>query len=87
MLAEIKPTRVPGDTWRTAFVPAPAEAYRIVALDRDPVRWLAFSGPAEMGGLSYLAREATRHAPLIFGVTTGVTAVLAAAALIARRRG
>jgi nitrate reductase gamma subunit len=40
-----------------------------------------------MGGLSYLAREATRHAPLLFGLTAGVTALLAAAALIARRRG
>ncbi|MFM8334262.1 MAG: hypothetical protein ACKODK_01750 [Opitutaceae bacterium] len=87
VLAEVKPSRVPGDAWRTAFVPAPREAYRIVASDRDPTRWLAFSGPAEMGGLSYLAREATRHAPLIFGVTTGVTALLAAVALIRRRRG
>jgi hypothetical protein len=87
LLAEVKPSRVPGDTWRTAFVPAPGEAYRIVALDRDPARWLAFSGPAEMGGLSYLAREATRHAPLVFGVTAGATTLLAAVAFLARRRG
>ncbi|MFM9081420.1 MAG: hypothetical protein ACKOTE_15045 [Opitutaceae bacterium] len=87
LLAEVKPSRVPGDAWRTAFVPAPGEAYRLVALDHDPSRWLAFSGPAEMGGLSYLAREATRHAPLIFGVTAGATALLAAVALLARRRG
>ena len=73
LLAEIKPTRVPGDTWRTAFVPAPAEAYRIVAIDRDPDRWLGFSGPAAMGGLSFLAWQATRHAPLMLGVFAAAT--------------
>ena len=87
LLAEIKPTRVPGDTWRTAFVPAPAEAYRIVAIDRDPDRWLGFSGPAAMGGLSFLAWQATRHAPLMLGVFAAATAVLAVAALLRERRG
>jgi hypothetical protein len=87
LLADVRPSRVPGDAWRTAFVPAPREAFRVVAADRDSTRWLAFSGPAGMGGLSYLAREATRHAPLILGVTVGLTALLAAVALVARKRG
>ena len=87
LLAEVKPSRVPGDSWRTAFVPAPRETFRIVAADRDPVRWLAFSGPAGMGRLSYLAREATRHAPLILQVAAGAGVLLAATALLGRRRG
>jgi hypothetical protein len=40
-----------------------------------------------MGGLSYLAREATRHAPLILQVAAGASVLLAAVALVARRRG
>ena len=87
LLAEVRPSRVPGDAWRTAFVPAPREAFRVVAADRDSTRWLAFSGPAGMGGLSYLAREATRHAPLILQVAAGASVLLAAVALVARRRG
>ena len=82
LIAEVKPSRVPGDAWRTAYVPAPREPFRVVAADRDPSRWLAFSGPIPMGGLSFLAWQATRHAPLILNATLGVIALLAAAAAL-----
>ena len=82
LIAEVKPSRVPGDAWRTAYVPAPREPFRVVAADRDPSRWLAFSGPIPMGGLSFLAWQATRHAPLILNATLGLIALLAAAAAL-----
>jgi hypothetical protein len=67
-------------------VPAPRVAYRLVARDADPVRWFAFSGPVEMGSLSYWAWQANKHSLLLLYGSTGATALLALAALAARRR-
>jgi hypothetical protein len=86
LLATVQPTRVPGDRWRTALVPAPRVAYRLVARDADPARWFAFSGPVEMGSLSYWAWQANKHSLLLLYGSTGATALLALAALAARRR-
>ena len=57
----------------------------VVARDLDPTRWLAFSGPVEMGPLSYWAWQANKHAPLLFMITAAVTALLALATLRVRR--
>jgi hypothetical protein len=86
VLATVKPTRVPGDSWRAAYVPKPSVPFVVVARDQDPNRWLAFSGPAEMGPLSHWAWRANKHGVLIFTITAGVTLVLGLATLVPLRR-
>ena len=76
LLANVKPTRTPGDSWRAAYVPSPRVPYIIAARDDDPARWLAFSGPIEMGPLSYWAWQATRHSRLILYGSLATTAAL-----------
>ena len=75
LLATVRPTRIPGDTWRAAYVRAPRIPFVIVARDRDSARWLAFSAPVEMGHLSWLAWRATQHGLLIAQVA-GIFAVM-----------
>ena len=85
VIAQVRPSKVPGDAWRSAYVPQPAAPFVVVARDLDPTRWLAFSGPVEMGPLSYWAWQANKHAPLLFMITAAVTALLALATLRVRR--
>ncbi|MCX6955846.1 MAG: hypothetical protein NTV51_27190, partial [Verrucomicrobia bacterium] len=61
LLASVRPTKVPGDTWRAAYVRAPPAPFVVVARDQDSARWLAFSAPVEMGRLAYLGWRATRN--------------------------
>lgn len=60
-LAEIVPSRRPRDSWRSAYVRAPARPFVVVARDASVGGWVAFSPPVEMGGLSYWAWQATKH--------------------------
>jgi hypothetical protein len=85
LLASIQPTKVPGNSWRSAFVHAPDAPFVIVARDDDATRWLAFGGPTEMGPLSYWASRATRHGQLIM-VGAGVGTLLLAAIAMAMNR-
>jgi hypothetical protein len=86
VLARVVPSREPGDTWRAAYVRAPAGPYRIVARDDSAAHWLAFSGPVEMGGLSHAAWQATKHAGTLLGIALGLSVALGLAALGRRRR-
>jgi hypothetical protein len=86
VLARVVPSREPGDSWRAAYVRAPAGPYRIVARDDSNGHWLAFSGPVEMGGLSHAAWQATKHAGTLLGITLAASLALALAAVV-RRRG
>ncbi|MFZ9745234.1 MAG: hypothetical protein ACO3G4_01220 [Opitutaceae bacterium] len=86
LLARVVPTREPGDTWRAAYVRAPAGPYRIVAKDDSEAHWLAFSGPVEMGGLSHVAWQATKHATNLLGAAVALSLGLALVALGRRRR-
>jgi hypothetical protein len=65
VLAEVVPSRRPGNSWRAAYVPAPRVPFVVVATDASPTEWLAFSSPVEMGTLSYWAWQATRHGKLL----------------------
>ncbi len=65
LLTTVEPSKVPGDTWRAAYVSAPSKPFVIVAVDNDPARWLAFSAPVEMGRLSYWAWRATQRGLLL----------------------
>lgn len=76
-LASIRPSKIPGDTWRAAYVRAPSSPFVVVARDQDAARWLAFGAPVEMGHLSYLASRATKHGLLL----AEIAALLAAIAL------
>ncbi len=84
-LADIRPSRPPGDNWRSAYVRAPRRPFVIAAADTSAQHWLAFSPPVEMGPLSFYAWQATRHAWIIFYSAAGLTALLAFLALRARR--
>ncbi len=82
LLCDIQPTKIPGDTWRAAYVPAPRMPFVVVARDESPSRWMAFSAPVEMGNLSYLAWCCAKNGLLVAEVAA-VAAVLGLAALVA----
>lgn len=86
LLATVRPSRPPGDTWRTAHVPAPSVPYIVVARDHDAARWLAFSGPVEMAPLSYWAWQANKHSRLLLYAGISATLLLAALAVTRSRR-
>ncbi|MEO5961160.1 MAG: hypothetical protein ABIZ49_08830, partial [Opitutaceae bacterium] len=65
LLAPVRPSRVPHDTWRAAYVRAPRGPFFVVARDVDPHRWFAFSAPVEMGAMSYWAWQAAKHGLLL----------------------
>lgn len=80
MLAEIRPTKVPNDSWRAAYVRVPRQPFVIASRDEDTRRWLAFSEPVEMGGLSHWAWRSVKQGWLIVEIA-GVSALLVGAAL------
>jgi MFS family permease len=86
LLAIVRPSKPPGDCWRSAYVPAPRVPYTVVARDHDPARWFAFSGPVEMGPLSFWARQANRHSLLLLYGSLAATLLLAAYAFAQSRR-
>ncbi len=84
-LADVVPSRIPGDSWRAVYVPAPRQPFVMVARDTDPTRWLAFSGPVEVGTLSFWAARATKHGLLVLAFAAGATLLLGVLALATRR--
>ena len=78
LLASVRPSKVPGDTWRAAYVRAPRDPFVVVARDADATRWFAFSAPVEMGHLSYVAWRATRNGLFLAQLAAATAAVLAA---------
>jgi hypothetical protein len=84
-LASIRPSKIPGDTWRSAYVRAPSSPFVVVARDQDPARWLAFGAPVEMGHFSYLASRATKHGLLLAEIAALIAAGTAATALCMAR--
>lgn len=85
LLSTVQPSKIPGDTWRAAYVPAPRQPFIVVARDQDSARWLAFSAPVEMGRLSYLAWRATQHSWLLVQLSAGAALALVLLALVLRR--
>jgi hypothetical protein len=86
VLARVVPSREPGDSWRAAYVRAPAVPYRLAARDESERHWLAFSGPVEMGGLSHAAWQATKHAGTLLVTALAVSLALGLATLLRHRR-
>ncbi|MEO6244582.1 MAG: hypothetical protein ABIQ12_04025 [Opitutaceae bacterium] len=60
-LTTIKPTKIPGDRWRAAYVRTPRTPFIVAASDTAAAPWLAFSPPVEMGAGSYWAWQAVKH--------------------------
>lgn len=87
VLTTVRPDRVPGETWRAAYVRAPKQPFVLVAQDHDPARWIAFGAPIEVGNLSYLAWQLTKNGLLIVYLAGGAVAVLAVLALALPRSG
>ena len=84
LLATVAPSKLPGDTWRAAYVRAPRTPFVVVARDADPARWLAFSAPVEMGHLSYLASRCTKHGLLLAQLAAALAALLTLLAFLLR---
>jgi hypothetical protein len=68
LLSVARPTKVPGDSWRAAYVRAPRRPFILIARDEDSHRWLAFTEPVEMGPLSHWAWRAIKQGWLIAAV-------------------
>ncbi len=87
LLATVQPDRVPGETWRPAYVRTPDRPFVIAATRADPSRWFAFSEPAEMARGSHWAWSAVRHGALVAGIAAGAAGLLLiAGSLPASRR-
>jgi hypothetical protein len=76
LLAAIRPSKVPGDTWRAAYVRAPRGPFVVVARDSSAEHWLAFSAPVEMSGPSHLAWLAVKNGRLLTYVAAALCAAL-----------
>jgi hypothetical protein len=85
LLASVAPTKVPGETWRAAYVRAPREPFVVVARDESTTRWMAFSAPVEMGNLSYVAWRCAKNGALVAEISAIVAVLLAFAALVVGR--
>jgi hypothetical protein len=75
VLTGVNPDKVPGDTWRSTYVPAPNVPFVVVAHTADAGQWMAFSEPVEAGTLSFWAAWAVRRGMLVAEIG-GAAAVL-----------
>lgn len=85
LLAELHPTRIPGDTWRSVYVRSPRAPFVVKAVDASATQWVALSPPVEMGGGSYWARNAGRHGLLLAGIAAVAALGLGICGLVWRR--
>jgi hypothetical protein len=86
LLGSVRPSRVPHDSWRAAYVTAPKVPFVVVARDRDATRWIAFSPPVEMGAYSYWAWQAAKNGLLLLWLSLGASVALGSALVIIERR-
>lgn len=85
LLADLRPTKVPGDGWRAVYVRAPRVPFVIVARAEVPACWFAFSAPVEVGALSYAAWQGVKNGLLLAELAGGAIFALALAALFIGR--
>lgn len=64
----IAPTKPAGNTWRAAYVRAPAAPARLVARVEPPAHAIGFSDPVEISTLSFRTWRLTQHAPWLAGL-------------------
>ncbi|HEY5229178.1 MAG TPA: hypothetical protein VIJ19_11595 [Opitutaceae bacterium] len=61
LIEKVTPNLVPGDTWRSTYVPTPDNPFVVVARVSGPQDWMAFSEPVEMGTFSFWSWWAVRR--------------------------
>lgn len=86
VLAEVRPGKIPGESWRAAYVRTPDRPFIVEARDDSAAHWLAFSGPVELGAPAYWAQQGTKHGLLIAQIAGGVAVVLFTLIFMAGRR-
>jgi hypothetical protein len=84
-LAAVQPAKAPHATWRSAFVRAPHQPFVVVATDRSPTGWLAFSAPVEISPLSYLSWRTMKNGVLIAEAAAALALALAGSTLFTRK--
>jgi hypothetical protein len=92
-LVQVSPGHIPLGGWTTVQVRSPRNRFRILVDDPSPNRWFAFSGPREMGPLSYYAEWLKQHATSVsrIGYACGVlflsVQVVLLPGIVAKRKG
>jgi hypothetical protein len=85
VLTTVAPTKVPGNSWRAAYVHAPRVPFVVVATDNSAAEWLAFGAPVEMSHASFIAWQATKHGLLILWIATALTLAMGVGCVVQRR--
>lgn len=87
MFVRVRPARIPVGGWTTVNVRSPRDRFRILVDDSSATGWLAFSGPREMGHLSYYAEWLTQRATTLsrMGYACGVLFLGVQAVILSRR--
>lgn len=75
-LAEVRPTRQPGESWRSAYVRVPRRPLVLTATDNNRPSWFAFSEPVEASMLSYRTMRLVKQGWLIFIFSAAATFLL-----------
>lgn len=76
LLSPIAPSKLPGETWRAAYVPAPREPAHFVAQVDAYAKWVAFSEPIEVPTLSYRLWQMAKQGLLLLCLATAAAMVL-----------
>lgn len=84
-LATIRPDKVPGASWRAAYVPAPSEKFVIYARRAKGAPPFAFSEPVEMPAGSYWAWILNKNGQLIAVIAAITSLILSGLAWRANR--
>jgi hypothetical protein len=71
-LTPFKPSRAPHERWRTEYVRAPSDSFRLEAVDDNPDYWFAFREPIEVGRLSFYAGYLLRRGLLLLLTGAGL---------------
>ena len=84
-IATIQPNKVPGTSWRAAYVPAPSEKFVIAARAAKGASPFAFSEPVEMTTGSYWAWILNKNGQLIASIALALAILLGGLSLFSRK--
>ncbi len=70
--AKVRSIDYKNGTWGTTTMKAPCDTPRIIAMDHDPVFWMAFSEPREKSALSMWTAEVLQYSCYLLVVGVGV---------------
>ena len=78
ILATVMPDKTPGNSWRSAYVRAPARPFVVAVREVGPDAWIAFSQPVEMGALSHAAWRCVKNGLLLAELSAAAALALLA---------